>query len=182
MKTTALCAALVFGLLAPTALPTAGRTQTAGKLDRTVLPIPEPKRPPITELDARKAKAPPRFEVKAPQGAPNVVIVLIDDMGFGQPSTFGGPIAMPTLDRLAKDGLRYNNFHVTTLCSPTRVALLTGRNHHTGNAGAIMDTATAFPGNTAYVPTASRRWPRSCGRTATARRPSASTTRPLPGK
>ena len=122
------------------------------KLDRTVLPIPEPKLKPITELDVRKAKAPPRFEVKAPKGAPNVVIVLIDDMGFGHPSTFGGPIAMPTLDRLANEGLRYNNFHVTALCSPTRVALQTGRNHHTGNAGAIMDVSTAFPGNNGVRP------------------------------
>ena len=121
-------------------------------LDRTSLPIPEPKRAPITELDARKAKAPPRFEVKAPKGAPNVVIVLVDDMGFGQPSTFGGPIAMPTLDRLASTGLRYNNLHVTALCSPTRAALLTGRNHHTSNTGAVQDIATAFEGNTGVRP------------------------------
>ena len=121
-------------------------------LDRTSLPIPEPKRAPITELDARKAKAPPRFEVKAPKGAPNVVIVLVDDMGFGHPSTFGGPIAMPTLDRLASSGLRYNNLHVTALCSPTRAALLTGRNHHTNNTGAVQDIATAFEGNTGVRP------------------------------
>jgi arylsulfatase len=121
-------------------------------MDRTILPVAEPKHAPISELDVRKAKAPPRFEVKAPKGAPNVVIVLIDDMGFGQPSTFGGPIAMPTLDRLATEGLRYNNFHVTALCSPTRVALLTGRNHHTNNAGAVMEIATAFPGNTGVRP------------------------------
>jgi arylsulfatase len=90
--------------------------QADAGLDRTVLPIAEPTYPPITELDARNAKAPPRFEVKAPEGAPNVVIVLIDDMGFGQPSTFGGGIEMPTLDRLAAGGLRYNHFHTTALC------------------------------------------------------------------
>ncbi len=73
-------------------------------LDRTVLPIQEPKVTPITELDARNAKAPPRFEVKAPQGAPNVVIVLIDDIGFGHSSAFGGPIHMPTLEKLAASG------------------------------------------------------------------------------
>ena len=73
-------------------------------LDRTVLPIPEPDYPARTELDARKATPPPRFEVKAPAGAPNVLIVLIDDMGFGMPSAFGGPIHMPTADRLASDG------------------------------------------------------------------------------
>jgi arylsulfatase A-like enzyme len=127
-------------------------SKQAETLDRTILPIPEPKRSPIKELDVRKAKAPPRFEVKAPKGAPNVVVVLVDDMGFGQPSTFGGGIAMPTLDRLAANGLRYNNMHVTALCSPTRAALLTGRNHHSNNTGAVQDVATAFPGNTGVRP------------------------------
>jgi arylsulfatase A-like enzyme len=121
-------------------------------LNRTFLPIPEPKYPPITTLDARDATPAPRFEVKAPKNAPNVLIILIDDMGFGQPSTFGGPINMPTLDRLAKGGLRYNEFHVTGLCSPTRAALLTGRNHHMVNTGAVMDIATAFPGYTGVRP------------------------------
>jgi arylsulfatase A-like enzyme len=121
-------------------------------VDRTVLPIPEPERPTYSELDVRNAKAPPRFEVKAPKGAPNIVIVLIDDVGFGAISTFGGPIQTPTLDELAAGGLRYNNFHTTALCSPTRNALKTGRNHHTANTGSIMETATAFPGNTGQVP------------------------------
>ncbi|HEU4431033.1 MAG TPA: arylsulfatase [Myxococcota bacterium] len=121
-------------------------------LDRTVLPIAEPKRPTYSELDARQAKPPARFEVKAPKGAPNVVIVLIDDVGFGGPSTFGGPIRTPTLDQLAQSGLRFNNFHTTALCSPTRVALKSGRNHHSANAGSIMETATAFPGNTGQIP------------------------------
>lgn len=121
-------------------------------LDRTVLPIPEPKFPPITEIDARKAKAPPRFDVKAPKGAPNVVIVLIDDMGFGQSSAFGGPVQMPTCERLAANGIKYNRFHTTALCSPTRMALLTGRNHHSCNAGSVMESATAFPGQTGVRP------------------------------
>ena len=113
-----------------------------------------PNRPPptITELDARNAKAPPRFEVKAPDGAPNVVIVLIDDIGFGHASAFGGPINMPTLERLAANGVKFNRFHTTALCSPTRTALLTGRNHHVNNAGAIMELATGFPGNTGVRP------------------------------
>jgi arylsulfatase len=128
------------------------QSPAAGKLDRTVLPIPEPQLKPITELDARNAKAPPRFEVKAPQGAPNVVIVLIDDIGFGHSSAFGGPISMPVLDKLAAGGLKYNRFHTTALCSPTRTALLTGHNHHANNAGAIMELATAFPGNTGVRP------------------------------
>jgi len=123
-------------------------------LDRTVLPIQEPKRPAYTELDLRSVKAPPRFEVKAPAGAPNVVIVLIDDLGFGATSPFGGPIPTPTLDRLAQGGLRYNNFHTTALCSPTRVALKAGRNHHTLNMGFITEMATAMPGSTGQVPNA----------------------------
>ncbi len=131
-------------LLAPAAI--------GQEIDRTVLPILEPKAPTYTELDARNVEAPPRFEVKAPEGAPNVVIVLIDDIGFGGPSTFGGPLQTPTLDRLAASGLRYNNFHSTALCSPTRMALKTGRNHHQANTGSIMETATAFPGNTGAVP------------------------------
>jgi arylsulfatase len=121
-------------------------------IDRTTLPVHEPAVTPITEMDARKAKAPPRFEVKAPANAPNVVIVLIDDIGFGASSAFGGPIRMPTLERLAGSGLKYNRFHTTALCSPTRVALLTGHNHHANNAGAIMELATAFPGNTGIRP------------------------------
>jgi arylsulfatase len=122
------------------------------KLDRTKLPIAEPDYPRSTVLDARDAKAPPRFEVKAPVGAPNVLIVLIDDMGFGMPSAFGGPVRMATADRLAKQGLRYNQFHTTALCSPTRTALLSGRNHHMNNMGSITETATAFPGNTGQRP------------------------------
>jgi arylsulfatase A-like enzyme len=121
-------------------------------IDRTILPIAEPKYPLATELDARKATPPKRFEVSAPKGAPNVVVFLIDDIGFGHASTFGGAIPTPTLDRLASQGLKYNRFHTTALCSPTRVAILTGRNHHTNNAGAIMEIATAFPGNTGVRP------------------------------
>ena len=89
---------------------------------------------------------------RRPSRAPNVVIVLIDDVGFGGPSTFGGPIRTPTMDRLAQGGLRFNNFHTTALCSPTRNALKTGRNHHTVNTGSIMESATAFPGNTGQNP------------------------------
>ncbi len=124
----------------------------SSKLDRSVLPIKEPIYPAITELDARKAIAPARFEVKAPDKAPNVVVVLLDDIGFGHSSAFGGPIHMPTLEKLAASGLKYNRFHTTALCSPTRTALLTGYNHHSNNAGAIMEVATAFPGNTGVRP------------------------------
>ncbi len=127
------------------------QAQTA-EIDRTVLPILEPTEQVFTELDARNAKAPKRFEVKAPEKAPNVVVVLIDDIGFGHSSAFGGPIQMPNLERLASNGLKYNRFHTTSLCSPTRMALLSGYNHHSNNAGAIMEVATAFPGNSAIRP------------------------------
>ncbi len=136
--------------LRPTAR--AAHEAAAPSLDRTTLPIPEPKIPPSTVFDVRNAKAPPRFEVKAPAGAPNVLVVLIDDMGFGQSSAFGGPIHMPTAEGLAKSGLRYNHFHTTALCSPTRAALLSGRNHHMCNMGSITETATAFPGQTGQRP------------------------------
>src|SRR5690606_10470950 len=110
------------GLLAVIFMPLA-QADYGGDPDRSILPIAEPDRPLYTELDARNAKAPAPFRIEAPADAPNVVIVLIDDLGFGAASTFGGPIATPTLDQLAENGLRYNNFHTTALCSPTRAAL-----------------------------------------------------------
>ena len=147
---------LALAAAAMTVSPVAAQAPAAQRVvlptDRTVLPVPEPVNPPITELDARKATPPPRFQVKAPAGAPNVLIVLIDDMGFGQSSAFGGPVHMPTVERLANSGLRYNEFHTTALCSPTRAALLTGRNHHMNNLGSITETATAFPGQTGQRP------------------------------
>jgi len=116
-------------------------------MDRTVLPIQPPNYKPITEMDARDATKPPMFEVKPPEGAPNVVIVLIDDIGFGATSPFGGAIETPTFERLANEGLRFNSFHTTALCSPTRASLLSGRNHHEVNVGSVMEVATGFPGN-----------------------------------
>src|SRR5438093_5846681 len=141
-----------FTLVAALTALCASQDAVAQQVDRTVLPIPEPQPPVVTELSARDVSPPARFDVKAPQGAPNVVVVLLDDIGFGQSSAFGGSIKMPTLDKLAAGGLRFNNFHTTALCSPTRTALLTGRNHHVNNAGAIMELATAFPGNTGIRP------------------------------
>jgi len=132
-------------------VPAVGQEKPAAP-DRTILPIAEPKLTPSTVLDARDTKPPPRFDVRAPAGAPNVLIILIDDMGFGQSSAFGGPIQMPTVERLAKGGLKYNKFHTTALCSPTRAALLSGRNHHVCNMGSVTETATAFPGQTGQRP------------------------------
>src|SRR5215510_9384206 len=84
--------------------------------------------------------------VEAPAGAPNVLLVLTDDVGFGASSTFGGPIETPNFQRIANSGLRYNMFHTTALCSPTRAALITGRNHHTSASGVITEFATGYPG------------------------------------
>lgn len=135
---------------ADTTAPTAATSKDG--LDRSVLPIPEPKRRTYTELDVRNATPPPRWEVKAPEGAPNVVVVLIDDMGFGVSDAFGGPVPMPNFKRLAENGLRFNRFHTTAVCAPTRVALLTGYNHHSNNMGSITETATQFPGMNAIRP------------------------------
>lgn len=121
-------------------------------LDRTTLPIQEPQITPSGVLDVRNATPPPRFEVKAPEGAPNVLIVLVDDLGFAGTSTYGGPISTPTFDRLAKQGLIYNNFHTCAVSSPTRAAIKSGRNHHVCNMGGIIETGTAFPGNTGQIP------------------------------
>jgi arylsulfatase len=140
-------------LVLPLSLALAGAA-VAQTPDRTVLPIAQPKPPTYTELDARNAKAPPFFQVKAPAGAPNVVIVLIDDMGFATSDTFGGPVPMPTLARLANEGLRFNNFHTAALCSPTRAAIKSGRNHHVNNMGSVTETATSFPGQTGQIPDA----------------------------
>jgi len=90
--------------------------------------------------------------VQAPKGAPNVVLILIDDAGFGQFSTFGGGVPSPTMDRLAAEGLRYNRFHTTALCSPTRAALITGRNHHSAASGVIGEAATGYDGYTTILP------------------------------
>jgi arylsulfatase A-like enzyme len=120
--------------------------------DRSVLPIQLPSTKPVTDMNARNATAPPRVEIKAPEGAPNIVIVLIDDIGFGAVNTFGGAIETPTFDRLAQQGLRFNRFHTTALCSPTRASLLSGRNHHNVNVGSVMEIATGFPGNQGIRP------------------------------
>jgi len=90
--------------------------------------------------------------VDAPKGAPNVVVILIDDVGFGQPGTFGGPIPTPSIDGLASQGLRYTRFHTTAICSPTRAALLTGRNHHQVANGTITELATGYPGYNSIWP------------------------------
>ena len=115
-------------------------------IDRTTLPIKSPEFKGKISETFEKSKQDYPQPVEAPKGAPNVVLILIDDFGFGHPGTFGGPIPTPALDRLAKQGLRYNTFHTTAICSPTRAALLTGRNHHQVATGTITELSTGFPG------------------------------------
>jgi arylsulfatase A-like enzyme len=138
--------------LAQAALLGNGMAQQQPPVDRTVLPIRQPARPVITELDVRNVPAPARSNFKAPEGAPNVVVILIDDMGFGASETFGGPLHMPNFTRLADNGLRYNRFHTTALSAPTRTALLTGYNHHSNNMGNITELATTYDGQTSIRP------------------------------
>lgn len=124
------------------------------KLPRTVLPIAEAQHVGLTTYDAKDpdTKYPPIVPLRPPAGAPNVLIVLLDDVGFGASSAFGGPCHTPTAERLAQQGLKFNRFHTTALCSPTRQALLTGRNHHSVGMGAITEMATSAPGNNSIRP------------------------------
>ncbi|MEU5060240.1 MULTISPECIES: sulfatase-like hydrolase/transferase [unclassified Streptomyces] len=120
---------------------------------RATLPITEPRRPAATPLDVRDAREPDPIEpLRPPAHAPNVLVILLDDMGFGASSPFGGPYRMPVADRLAENGLRFSRFHTTAICPPTRASLLTGRNHHTVGMGGITEIATAFPGYNSQRP------------------------------
>ncbi len=153
MKTgsVALGAALFSTLLAATASTqqvtgTLGSPGATTTIDGKQLPPPAPPFGGVIKDDALQSKPwwPPR--VVPPKGAPNILLILTDDAGFGVPSTFGGVIPTPTMDRIAKAGLRYNRIFSTSLCSPTRAALITGRNHHSVGFGVIAEQATGFPG------------------------------------
>ncbi len=122
------------------------------EIDRTVLPIKSTWHQPIQTIDARDATAPPVIQVKAPDKAPNIVIIMIDDIGFGGPTSLGGVLPTPHFDKLAESGLLYTQFHTTSLCSPTRQSLKTGRNHHSCNQAKITELATSFPGATGQLP------------------------------
>ncbi len=121
---------------------------------RDILPIPDPQHVGVTTYDAKDpdTKYPPITTLRPPEGAPNVLIVLIDDVGFGASTAFGGPCSTPIAERLAANGLKLNRFHTTALCSPTRQAMLTGRNHHSVGMGAITEMATSAPGNNTIRP------------------------------
>ncbi len=121
---------------------------------REVLPIPDRRYEGLITYDAKDPDTsfPEITPLRPPAGAPNVLVVLLDDVGFGASSAFGGPCATPTAERLAAGGLRYNRFHTTALCSPTRAALLTGRNHHAIGFGGITEIATSAPGYSSVRP------------------------------
>ncbi|MCX6161081.1 MAG: arylsulfatase [Ignavibacteriae bacterium] len=128
--------------------------KTKKEIQRSVLPIPDKAYSGLITFDARDPdmKFPPIEQLRPPEGAPNVLIVLIDDAGFGSTSTFGGPCHTPNAEKLASAGLKFNRFHTTALCSPTRQALLTGRNHHSAGMGGITEIATGAPGYCSVLP------------------------------
>ena len=132
-------------------------SKTAGKSEgfsRTSLPIPDHARTGLITFDARDpdTKYPPIEQLRPPKGAPNVLIILLDDVGFGASSAFGGPCQTPSAEKLAAEGLKYNRFHTTALCSPTRQAMLTGRNHHSVGMGGITEIASGSPGYCSVLP------------------------------
>lgn len=146
------CWTILLGGLSSAALAQAAPLPAPAAVDRAVLPIaPQPFRGVAnpTYRDSRPFYPP---QVTAPAGAPNILLIMTDDVGFGAASTFGGPVPTPNLDRLAARGLRYTRFHTTAMCSPTRAALLTGRNHHAVGSGIVTDTASGYPGYDGSIP------------------------------
>ncbi|MCW3477189.1 arylsulfatase [Limobrevibacterium gyesilva] len=128
-----------------------GSPEATTTIDGRYLPPPaQPFRGQIG-LNADQSKPAWPMRVVPPKGAPNILLIMTDDVGFGAPSTFGGVIPTPTLDRIANDGLRYTNFHSTALCSPTRAALITGRNHHSVGFGVVSEQSTGFPGYNSVI-------------------------------
>ncbi len=149
MKSTILFFVIAFGALSCQLF---AQTVPTGQPDRTVIPLAEPEfEGVIGETYKESTSAWPRLPAP-PAGAPNVVIIMLDDVGFGQTSTFGGPIPTPALDKLATQGLRYTRFHTTAICGPSRAALITGRNHHNAGSGFLAEWATGFPSYNNMIP------------------------------
>ncbi len=144
------------------AAPTVNAQQTTGvpgspsattTIDGKQLPPPDPKFGGVIKDNAAAVESRGGRRASCrPRGAPNVLLIMTDDVGFGAPSTFGGVIPTPALDRIAKAGLRYTQFHSTALCSPTRAALITGRNHHSAGFGVVSEQSTGFPGYNSIIP------------------------------
>ena len=139
-------------LIAASAVASTTLPRTAASQDANVLPKPEP--PFQGRIGRTRPESTPDFPkmVEAPGGAPNILLILTDDVGFGASSTFGGPIQTPNFQRVADSGLRYNQYHTTALCSPTRAALLTGRNHHSVATGVITELGDGYPGYSGQIP------------------------------
>ena len=158
MKTRGMIVALIFFLAVVTTAAQAQEiTGTPGSPGATTtisgkqLPAPDPKFGGVIKDDALQSKAWWAPRIVPPKEAPNILLIITDDAGFGVPSTFGGVIPTPTMDRIAKNGLRYNNIHSTALCSPTRAALITGRNHHSAGFGVVSEQSTGFPGYNSII-------------------------------
>ena len=144
-------AMLAWPVMAQQTSGTPGSPSATTTIDGRYLPNPPPQFGGEIKLNAAQSKPwwPPR--VVPPKDAPNILLIMTDDVGFAAPSTFGGVIPTPALDRIANSGLRYLNFHSTALCSPTRAALITGRNHHSVGFGVVSEAATAFPGYNSVI-------------------------------
>jgi arylsulfatase len=151
----------VLGWLAASGRFTLAQVTTTPPASGSSVILPRPGQPFKGKIGRTAKDSTPDFPkpLAAPKGAPNVLLIMTDDVGWGASSTFGGPIPTPTYDKLAKAGLRYNTFHTTALCSPTRAALITGRNHHTCATGVITEMGTGFPGYNSLMP-------KSCGTVA----------------
>jgi Sulfatase len=147
--------------------------------NRSHLPIPDRPRTGLITYDAKdpETRYPPIEQLRPPKSAPNVLVILIDDAGFGSASAFGGPCQTPNAERLAAGGLKYTRFHTTALCSPTRQALLTGRNHHSVGMGGITEIASGSPGYSSVLPNTAAPMPRPSSSMAMPRRSSANATR-----
>jgi arylsulfatase A-like enzyme len=146
------CALAAVPVMAQQITGVPGSPDATTTIDGHVLPPPPQAFGGQIDLNAAQSKAYWPARVVPPKGAPNVLLILTDDVGFGAPSTFGGVIPTPALDRIAAAGLRYTNFHTTSLCSPTRAALITGRNHHSVGFGVISEQSTGFPGYNSIIP------------------------------
>jgi arylsulfatase len=152
MLVAALLTSTAWGAFAQQTAGVPGSPDATTTIDGRYLPPPSAPFQGEINLNALQSKPAWPARVVPPKGAPNILLIMTDDVGFSAPSTFGGVIPTPTLDRIAANGLRYTNFHTTSLCSPTRAALITGRNHHSEGFGVISEQATGFPGYNSVLP------------------------------
>jgi len=150
-QATTVAPATVIGAEARETTGTSGSPDATTTIDGRYLPPPPQSFKGKIELNAAQSTPAWPARVVPPEGAPNILLIMTDDVGFAAPSTFGGVIPTPALDRIAAAGLRYTNFHSTSLCSPTRAALITGRNHHSVGFGVVSEAASGFPGYNSVI-------------------------------